>query len=30
MNEVTWIDENEDTVTGKYLTFNIGQEVYGL
>ncbi len=30
MNEVTWIDENEDTLTGKYLTFNLGQEVYGL
>ena len=30
MNEVTWIDENEDTLTGKYLTFNLEQEVYGL
>ncbi len=30
MKEEVWMDENEDTLTGKYLTFNLGQEVYGL
>lgn len=30
MNEEAWMGENEDTVTGKYLTFNLGREVYGL
>lgn len=30
MKEEEWMNENEDTITGKYLTFNIGQEVYGL
>lgn len=30
MNEAAWMNEDEDTVTGKYLTFNLGQEVYGL
>jgi len=30
MKEETWMVEEEDTVTGKYLTFNLGKEVYGL